>query len=78
MHTDLIGSYNEWNSDPDLQPKDQRFILDTKLAQRFEDIKNVDLELFLMVHNLTNTKNWASLTFPLPKRYFEGGLSIGF
>jgi len=75
---DLVGSYNQWNSDPDLKPKDQRFILDTKLAQRIEDIKNVDVELFLIVHNLTNTKNWASITFPLPQRYFEGGLSIEF
>jgi hypothetical protein len=38
----------------------------------------VDLELFLNLYNLTNSKYWSSPTFPLPERYFEGGVSVSF
>jgi vitamin B12 transporter len=75
----LSGYYNRWSSAPSLQPNDRKFIFDAKLTQEFKDIlKDIELELFLNVFNLTNSKYWSSITFPLPRRYFEGGLSLKF
>jgi vitamin B12 transporter len=75
----LSGYYNRFSSSPSLQPNDRKPIFDLKLTKEFKDIKeNVDIETFLNIHNLTNSKYWSSISFPLPKRYFEGGLSVKF
>lgn len=74
----LYGRYNRWSSEP-CQANDRKFIFDARISQEFKDVKdNVDLEVFLNIHNLTNSKYWSNPTYPLPKRYFEGGFSLKF
>jgi vitamin B12 transporter len=74
----LIGYYDRWASSPGLEPNDRKFILDLKVNQKVAQVHGVDLETFLSVHNLTNSKYWSSITFPLPQRYFEGGFAVNF
>lgn len=75
----LSGYYNRWSSAASLQPNDRKPIFDMKLTKEFKDIKDsVDVEAFLNIHNLTNSKYWSNISFPLPKRYFEGGFSVRF
>jgi len=75
----LHGYYNRWSSAPSLEPNDRKFIFDTKMTQAFDNVRNnIDAEVFLNIYNLANSKYWSSITFPLPKRYFEGGFSLKF
>jgi vitamin B12 transporter len=75
----LAGHYDRWASSPGLEPNDRKFIFDLKVTQKVADLSNnVEVETFLNVHNLTNSKYWSSITFPLPERYFEGGFSVNF
>ena len=75
----LSGSYRRWSSDPSLQPNDRKPIFDLKVTKEFKEIRNnLDAEIFLTVHNLTNSKYWSSIAFPLAERYFEGGFSVHF
>jgi len=74
----LSGYYNRWSSSPS-RANDRKPIFDMKLTKEFKDLRdNIDVETFLNIHNLTNSKYWSSPTFPIPKRYFEGGFSVKF
>jgi len=76
---DFYGRYDRWTSPASLQANDRKFILDLRLSQKLQGIrKDVDLELFLNIYNLTNSKYWSSKNFPLPRRYFEGGFKLAF
>ncbi len=75
----LSGYYKRWSSSASSQPNDRKPIFDLKLTKEFKEIKDkVDLEAFLIIHNLTNSKYWSVVDFPLPRRYFEGGISLSF
>ena len=75
----LSGYYNRWSSPASQEPNDRKPMFDMKLTKEFKDIKNgVDIETFLNIHNLTNSKYWSDISFPLPRRYFEGGFSVQF
>jgi len=75
----LHGYYNYWSSSASLEPNDQKFIFDAKLTQKLKDVhKDLDIEIFLNLYNITNSKYWSAIALPLPKRYFEGGFSIEF
>ena len=79
FHMDLIGTYNRSTASATYQPNDRKFLLDARFRQEITNAlwgKNV--EVFLNIHNVTNSKYWSSITFPLPRRYFEGGLSFIF
>ncbi len=65
------ATYDRWNEPPDAEPNDRKPLVDVKISQR---LKNTTL--FLAVHNVTNSKYWADYYFPIPPRYFEGGLSL--
>ncbi len=79
LSLNIYGYYNYWSSSPSNQANDQKFIFDTRITQTIKNIrKNIDIELFINIYNLTNSKYWSSITFPLPKRYFEGGFKILF
>jgi vitamin B12 transporter len=79
MSIDLSGYYNRWASDPSLEPNDRKPMFDLKLMKKFEDNKrDIDLETYIAIRNLTNSKYWSNITFPLASRYFEGGLSLKF
>ena len=74
----LYGYYRRRNSDPG-EGNDRKFIFDAKFTQEFKDVKdNIDLEVFLNIHNLTNSKYWSNPAYPLPERYFECGFSAKF
>jgi len=74
----LHGYYNRWSADPD-DANDRKFILDAKITQEIKTAKeNIDLSIFLNIYNMTNSKYWSNPTYPLPRRYFEGGFLIKF
>lgn len=76
---DVLGYYNRWSSQPSLEPNDRKPIFDAKITRTFPRVtKNIDVKAFLDVHNLTNSKYWSSITYPLARRYFEGGLTVNF
>jgi len=78
-HIYLSGYYNRWSSSNSLQPNDRKFLLDAKVVKKFLDSNgDSDLELFLNIYNVTNSSYWSSITFPLPRRYFEGGVTLKF
>lgn len=73
------GRYDRWSSDPSLRANDRKFIFDAKMTKGIVDgFKNIDVEIFLNIYNITNSKYWSSITFPLPRRYFEGGVMVKF
>lgn len=75
----LFGYYNRFNSPPSLQPNDRKPIFDFKISKAFKQFyQDMDLQIFFNIHNITNSKYWSSITFPLPQRYFEGGFSLSF
>jgi len=75
----LLGYYNRWSSPASQEPNDRKPIFDLKLTKEFKDVKkDVNVETFLNIYNLTNSKYWSNISFPLPKRYFEGGFSVKF
>ncbi|MBN1869178.1 MAG: TonB-dependent receptor [Candidatus Omnitrophica bacterium] len=76
---DVSGYYIRWSSDPSSRPNDRKPIFDLKLVREFKGIREAfDAEIFLNVRNLTNSKYWSNISFPLPRRYFEGGFSMTF
>ncbi len=74
----LEGYYNRWSSTPE-QANDRKPIWDGRLTEDIHNIfPDVDMELFLNLYNISNSKYWSSPTFPLPGRYVEGGMSLSF
>jgi vitamin B12 transporter len=75
----LSGFYKRWSSAPSLEPNDRKVILDLSFRKKFKQIiKNNDVDVFLNIHNLTNSKYWSNINSPLPGRYFEGGCTLSF
>ncbi len=75
----LNGYYKRWSSSPSLQANDRKFILDAKLTKEWANVfRHMDMEVFFNIHNVTNSKYWSSINFPLPERHLEGGLTIKF
>lgn len=68
----LNGRYDYWNKTfDDFQPKDRKFIFDLKATQKFKH-----LSCFLNIYNLFDSKYWSDYYYPIPERYFEGGVTI--
>ena len=80
FYADLLSYYNRYLSGPRLQSNDRKVIVDAKFRQKLSQLidKNVDLELFFNIHNISNSNYWSSITFPIPERYFEGGATLLF
>lgn len=74
----ILGRYDRWDSSPDLDPNDRTFIFDGRLSQKIPLVRGVDGTFFFNAYNLTNSKYWMDSDFPLPERYFEGGVTIEF
>ena len=75
----LSGFYKRWSSAASLEPNDRKIILDLSVKKKIKNIfKENDLDVFLNIHNITNSKYWASINNPLPGRYFEGGCTVSF
>ncbi|MDD5195935.1 MAG: TonB-dependent receptor [Candidatus Omnitrophica bacterium] len=65
------GYYDYWNEPAYAQSNDRKMLCDLKAAQEFKNFT-----AFLNIHNLTNSKYWQDYYFPLPPRYFEGGITF--
>ncbi|MFH1678577.1 MAG: TonB-dependent receptor, partial [Candidatus Omnitrophota bacterium] len=72
----LRSYYNYWNQVADFEPNDRKFISDLKISQEIKGMRGLDLELFLNIYNITNSRYWADYYFPIPRRYFEGGFTV--
>ena len=60
-------------------PNDRKFIFDGKVSREITELPGgVHVICFLAAYNLTNSKYWSNQDFPLPPRYFEGGVTIKF
>lgn len=71
--------YKRWTSQPSLEPNDRKFIINGRISKIFISPRyKITPEVFLNLYNLTNSKYWSNINDPLPKRYFEGGISINF
>lgn len=74
----LEGYYSQSLAAPS-QANDRKPMFDIRLTQDFKDVyKNTDLEIYLNLHNITNSKYWLDPSFPYPGRYIEGGFSLTF
>ena len=74
----LSGRYQRWDSSPDVQPNDRKFIVDGKISKTLATVQGIGISCFLGVYNLSNSKYWSDWNFPLPQRYFEGGVTLKF
>ena len=75
---DLSGHYTRWDSRPD-KANDHKFIFDSRLMKRWDNFyRKLDLNLFINIYNLTNSKYWSDPSQPIPARYFEGGATVNF
>jgi len=78
----LRGYYNRWNEEAavyynqldeevSVDSNDRKMLFDLKISQGFKNIA-----LFLNIYNLTNSSYWADYFLPVPKRYFETGITL--
>jgi outer membrane receptor protein involved in Fe transport len=67
----LKGYYDYWNAPADYQPNDRKMLCDLKISQEFKN-----LIIFSNIYNLTNSKYWQDYYYPIPARYFEGGVTL--
>ncbi len=75
----VMGKYWRWDSLPDSQANDAKFIFDARMSYVFKKLVGaLDTTVYVDVFNLTNSKYWADINLPSPPRYFEGGLSFRF
>ena len=78
VETGLFGRYDRWDSSPGLLPRDRTFVFDGRISKKILTTHGIDLTCFFNVYNLLNSKYWSDSDFPLPERYFEGGLTLEF
>ena len=78
LRVNLIGRYDRWDSSPSALANDRTFIFDGRLSKKMATIRGVGVTCFLNVYNLTNSKYWSDIDFPLPERYIEGGVTLDF
>ncbi len=72
----LYGYYDYWNEPASSQPNDRKMLCDLKISKEFKNFSALSAAAFLNIHNLTNSKYWRDYYFPVPERYFEGGVSF--
>jgi len=71
LDASLLGNYDRWNEPASSEAKDRKMLYDLRMSQEY-----ANMSLFLNILNLTNSKYWARKDFPIPPRYFEGGLIL--
>jgi vitamin B12 transporter len=67
----ILGYYDRWNEPASFEPNDRKMLFDLKIRREWKNFSP-----FLNVYNLTNSKYWADSFFPVPQRYFEGGVNF--
>ena len=79
LGVNFYGYYKRWDSSAAAEPNDRKPIFDLKITQDLRHLcASADVQLFLNIHNITNSKYWSDISYPLPGRYFEGGFSLQF
>ena len=78
VRVNVIGRYERWDSSASLKPNDRKFILDSHISKVLTVVKGTEVSCFLNIYNLTNSKYWSDRDYPLPQRYFEGGVTLKF
>lgn len=74
----LQGRHINWNlKDPGIQTC-KTMILDLTMNKRIHQKKNTGIEVFASGHNLLNTKQIWSTSWPNPERWYEAGLRYNF
>jgi vitamin B12 transporter len=74
----LQGRHVNWNlKDPSIQTC-KTMILDLTVNKRIHQAKNTDVEVFASGHNLLNTKQIFTTSWPNPERWYEAGLRYNF
>lgn len=71
LRISLVGYYNRWNEPASYEPNDRKMLCDLRVSQVWKNFTP-----FLNVYNLTNSNYWADFYYPVPERYFEGGVSF--
>jgi vitamin B12 transporter len=66
----LRGHFDRWNEPPEAAPNDRKMLCDANISQQFKNTA-----FFLNIYNIANSKYWADFFFPVPERYFEGGIT---
>ncbi len=67
----IFGSYDRFGEPPAFEPNDRKMLWDMKISWENKHIKP-----FLNIYNLGNSSYWDDYWFPVPERYFEGGITI--
>ncbi len=71
LTVNIIGYYNRWNELASSQSNDKKMLCDLKISQEWKNLMS-----FVNIYNALNSKYWADYFFPVPARYFEGGVSL--
>ncbi|MBI5575115.1 MAG: TonB-dependent receptor [Deltaproteobacteria bacterium] len=73
----LAGTYVNWD-----EPADSRavyaFLWDFNFIERIRAAERTNMDLFLTVHNVTNSDAYSLYVFPNPGRWVEAGLRLRF
>ena len=78
LRINLTGHYIWWNASERTKAGDRKFIWDAKLSKKVRRLSFGTLEIFAAVHNLFNTSFARIYVYPLPRRWFEGGIEYSF
>jgi vitamin B12 transporter len=78
FNASFFANYNRWDSPASARANDRKFIFDAKLSKEIVKKDNFTVSCFVTVYNLTNSKYWSSINFPIPERYGEVGVTIDF
>ena len=78
LHGILTGNYVWWNSSPEYRAEDRNFLWNLHLTQKVLPNSELSPELFLNIHNLWNTSQYALYQYANSGRWMEGGVRIKF
>ncbi len=74
----LQGRHINWNlKDPSIQTR-KTMIVDLTVNKRVHQVKATSISIFASGHNLLNTKQIWSTSWPNPERWYEAGLRYDF
>lgn len=74
----LSGRYERWDSGPGVYANDRKFVWDAFLKKSWFRQDALEFATFFNVYNLGNSKYWYDSDFPIPGRFYEGGVEIKF
>ena len=78
LHCILNGNYVWWNNPAELRPEDRNFLWNLHLTQKLLPSGELSPELFMTVHNLFNSAQYADYHYVNAGRWLEGGVRFHF